>query len=405
MRRPALLFHTGALVLSLSLGAPRLAVARQPGLPRGLALAERVTRDELSRVPAERRRYDWQAALLLHALVSVARWSDDGPLYLAYVRRFFEVWAARQPRVTSPDLAAPALAAAELRELFHLDAGDRAIESTLRFLRGEPRTELGALLHIGRSHRFRAWLPPTRTFTRRALWVDSLAMYALTGAVLARVVGDPALAEFSYRQPLIFARVLQREDGLFKHAYLTTTGDVLPRGDACWLRGHGWALLGMVEILSEMAMSHPLRPELVTRFRRAADAVLAFRDPRGLYPTLLTRDRGHSRAEISGSLIVAFALAKGRRLGLLEEQHLKAAAQTFQGASERVERTRRRALRLKGMSGPTNAAASPSFYAAPFVARDARAPYGVGAFLLLAHELWLGADRVPQRSSREFARE
>jgi len=380
-----------ALAASLVASAPRHAAGAPSGAaiesPR--ALAEQVVIRHLAVTPPARRASDWRTAIFLFALVRAARGSPAGATYLAYVRDFYAAHEARGARgVSCPDQAVLALAAAEL-------AGDRGEPVGLRtlalargFFATEPVNELGVRDHVGARHRFRPWLPLTRRFTRPAIWVDSLVMAVLTEARLAALDGDPArLGEVS-DAALVYVEHLQAPGGLFKHAYYYVPDVTAPRGEAAWLRGHAWAMLALGELIELLPVEHPRRPALVESFRRGARGLVAARaTPGGLWPTLLGHDGARNPAEVSGSLLAGYALAKGHRLGLVEGWALAAARRTWGGMLHELGSGRDHSLHLGGASGPTNPSVRPSSYTSP-LRREARdAGHALAGLLLLASEL------------------
>jgi len=387
-----------ALAVSLVASAPRPAVAAPRGVaaegPR--ALAERVVVRDLAVNPAARRAEDWRAAVLLFALVRAARGSPAGSTYLGYVRYFFAAREGRRVlRVTSADQAVLALPAAELA----LADGDLVAPRTVRlareFFATEPENELGVRDHVGARHRLRPWLPLTRRFTRPAIWVDSLVMAVLTEARLAALQGDPAQLERACEAALVYAEYLQTSSGLFKHAYYYVSDRTAPRGDSCWLRGHAWAMVTLVELIEQVPADHPRRPALVDAFRRAARGLVAAPTaPGGLWPTLLAYDGSPNPAEVSGSLLAGYAIAKGNRLGLVDRGARAAARRAWRGMLDELETARDHSLHLGGASGPTNASLRPGSYTSP-LRREARdAAYALAGLLLLASELEPPPERV-----------
>ena len=112
--------------------------------------------------------------------------------------------------------------------------------------------------------------------------------------------------------------------------------------------------------------------------------------PDGLWTTLLGDPATYREA--SGSALVAYALAKGTRLGILAADARDAAWRTFD-ALARSLRPRPDGLSLPGISGPTIPGPRLAYALVP---RLADIDYGVGAFCLLAAEL---ATQSPGQSS------
>jgi len=114
----------------------------------------------------------------------------------------------------------------------------------------------------------------------------------------------------------------------------------------------------------------------------------------GLWPTLLAHDGVPDPAEVSGSLLAGYALAKGHRLGLVDRGGREAARRARRGMLGERETARDHSLHLGGASGPTHASARPTSYPSP-LRREARdAGHALAGLLLLASELEPPPERV-----------
>lgn len=343
--------------------------------------------------------YNWPDAVMLYGLSSFSLVDPEhADTYLNYIGTFFQKYDRRgYPRVTTPDLCLIAITAVEMKRNYHLDIGTKSVDATVRFLEHEPRNPLGALDHVGHNHRFRSWLPKTRHLMAwsahllgdpSALWVDSLVMYAVTAAKIARLSEDEDLFDFALRQPIIFSTVLQEANGLYKHAYYWKKGRVAPKGYYYWLRGNGWAMVSIVEILSMTPESHPKRDKLIGILKKQVEAIVGFQDPiYGLWDTLILNPDGQGYLETSGSALVAYAMAKAVQLGLIEEKYIDNVLQAYKGLSSRIYQDGDKIL-FTGMSGHTNAMKSRAWYLSILVDENAvNKGYGVGPYLLLSKTL------------------
>ena len=273
-----------------------------------------------------------------------------------------------------PDHCAPALAAVAARDSITEHAFAEAVAPVVSFLRTQPRNRLGALDHLG-----------VQTILRRvypaSIWIDSLMMYAATAVALGRALDDDALVDFGSAQPRIFAAVLQDHDThLFRHAFLETRQRPRPQTPTFWLRGNGWVVAALADMLEH---EHPSREDNVAIFERLTRALLDRQCDDGRWPTVLGDPTTYREA--SGSALVAYGLAKGSRLGLLGRRARTAAWRTFQALTSSL-RPRADGLSLPGISGPTIPGPRLAYALVP---RFADVDYGVGAFCLLAAELSL----------------
>lgn len=338
-------------------------------VPADTAVA--VARRFIRRHPADRLAWSWETAILTLGLARLAE-IDDSPEWTSYLAAHYRAHAER--RIRRPDDCAPALGAARL-ELRGEPAGRPVLERVAEYLRTAPRNPLGALDHLDPR-------TPLGRLYPRSIWVDSLVMYGLTAAWVGQALDDPQLIAFGHTQPAIFAMHLQDPvEGLFRHAYLYRRGHPRPESAAFWLRGNGWVALALVELLATMDPEQPeYLPTLIT-LRRLARGLVAHRTPAGTWTTVIDAPRTYE--ETSGTALVAFALAKGARLGLLPPEYREQAGQTLRTLHARL-RARRDGPSVRGTSGPTIPSRRGGYAVVP---RAADVPYGVGAYLLLAVEL------------------
>ncbi|MEM6989020.1 MAG: glycoside hydrolase family 88 protein [Myxococcota bacterium] len=322
-------------------------------------------RNRPSRVP-----WRWDGAI---AMLGVARLNEltDDPAPAAFVDAYLGHHRGRA-RLRMPDHCAPALAAIAARRHITADQLDAAVTPVAEFLRGQPRNPLGALDHLGVETTLSRVYPAS-------IWIDSLMMYALSAVAIGRELGDAPLADFGYRQPAIFAEVLQdRQTGLFRHAYLHTREVTRPRDRVFWLRGNGWVAAALADMLETDHEGHAANAEI---FESLCQGLLAHQSDGGMWPTVI-RDR-RTYLEPSGSALVGYALAKGHRCGLLPRAARDSAERVFEGVAATL-RTRGEGLSLPGVSGPTIPTGRRGYASVP---RGADIDYGVGAVLMLAAEL------------------
>jgi unsaturated rhamnogalacturonyl hydrolase len=323
--------------------------------------------------PAHKQAWDWGPGVLLYGMVRLAeaqgRASD-------YVSAYHRHWArAGAPKPDRSDSCPPALSALALAR----DGGDwtgmAGAAAVADYLKFEPRDGLGALNHLGHSF-YAAFFP-------QSIWVDSLMMYAVLAAQWGDFTHDPALKEFGLAQPALFASVLQDPaTGLFRHAWKTDEHSALPSEPAFWLRGNGWVLVSIAELLDQVDPASSRGQELVGIFRRAADGLIRYQLPSGLWD-MMANLPGLSYPETSGSALVAYALARGAHRGWLGPSYLAPAKSAFEGVTAMLL-SRRDGLAMPWISGATNPG---PLWTYGLVGPTIDQSYGVGAYLLAASEL------------------
>ena len=133
------------------------------------------------------------------------------------------------------------------------------------------------------------------------------------------------------------------EKRLYRHA--CDTARVQPwadpetgRSPSFWLRAEGWYLMALVDCVDAMAEQlYEHRRALMDLFLEAVRGILPYADPAtGLFYQLIDRpELPGNYLETSGSAMVAYAILKGVRLGLLDpERYLAPGLKAFRGIAE-----------------------------------------------------------------------
>ena len=328
---------------------------------------------ELADATVRRRRarhlaWSWGEGLLLYALLRLDERLRE-PRYRPFVEAYFARHAARaRSAVTWSDECPPGLAALELHALTGRAEYLALAAPVARYLRTARPTRDGGLNHFGVS-------PWSRVYPQ-SMWVDSLMMYGVFAARFGRAQSDAELLRFAAEQPVLFARVLRdAESGLFRHAWWVRARRAIPAGSGTWLRGNGWVLASIVEVLAALPAAHDGRAELVALLGELAASVLRYQLPSGLFPTVLGRA---SYPETSGTALVAYALFAGVEAGYLSpelEAHADEAYRALLGGLER---------RSDGVSMRDISTATMPYpeWAYPLVPRVRDAAHGVAALIL-----------------------
>lgn len=264
----------------------------------------------------------------------------------------------------------------------------RAIESQMQQLAAHPRTQSGSYWH--------------KQIYPHQVWLDGLYMaqpFQLAyAALMSSASGAQSerreLAEDTVRQFAHVARVLRDpETGLCYHGWDETRKErwANPRtgcSPCFWGRAMGWYVMALADCLEfrDVLGSEGVRA-LGDQLRDALEALLRVRSEAGLWYQVLDRaDEGGNYEEASASLMIAYALMKGQRLGVLPasagEQGLK--------SLEAVVRTFLSPQRLDGICGVAGLGNKPyrdgsfAYYLSePIVAND---PKGVSALLMAVSE-------------------
>jgi unsaturated rhamnogalacturonyl hydrolase len=131
---------------------------------------------------------------------------------------------------------------------------------------------------------------------------------------------DDILDQFQSAHKLLWNESL----GLYMHANDCSrkaewADPVTGQSPAVWLRAEGWFLMALADTY-EIASEHSSRAaELIPLLRNAIDGILQYQMPQAkMFLQVVDRaDLSGNYSETSGSAMVAYALMKGARLGML----------------------------------------------------------------------------------------
>lgn len=187
-----------------------------------------------------------------------------------------------------------------------------AIESLMNQIRHQPRTRAGSFWHKG--------IYPNQ------VWLDGLYMglpfYALYESKYGgREHFADILRQFTNARDTLYSE----KDRLYYHAYCESR-DIFWCDPATglspnfWTRALGWFLMAFADVYEQLE-APAQRSTLLALWREAMDGMLARRDAKtGLFYQLTALpDQPGNYLETSGSLMVAYSLMKGARLGVWED--------------------------------------------------------------------------------------
>ena len=120
---------------------------------------------------------------------------------------------------------------------------------------------------------------------------------------------------------------IQEESGLYKHSR---------NGPVHWGRGNGFAAIGIAEYLTYIPANWRRDGgEIEDRFRRHMDALRLLQQPSGMYLQVL--DFPGSYQELTATCMIGYAMARGIRLGVLDDGYLPSVRRAWRAVSERVD--------------------------------------------------------------------
>ena len=161
-----------------------------------------------------------------------------------------------------------------------------------------------------------------------------------------------------------------------------------------WLRSIGWYTVALVDII-EIVDDDDAKERMSRIFRDLIHSITAFRDDSGLYWQVVDKPgKEGNYLETSGSSMIAYAMLKGSRLGVIDKKYATLGKETFDGICERyLKISDGGELNLGGIClvaglGPENNTRRDGSYeyyiSEPIVENDAK---GVAPFILCYTEI------------------
>lgn len=161
-----------------------------------------------------------------------------------------------------------------------------------------------------------------------------------------------------------------------------------------WGRSMGWYAMALADVLDYLPCDHPKRPEIVAILNRLCQAITNFQDKKtGLWYQIVDQpEREENYPESSASCMFVYALAKGVRLGYLDNSYLKNALKGYEGilkyfiiSDSTGNITIQSGCAVAGLGGEPYRDGSYAYYIHEKV-RD-NDPKSVGAFILASLEI------------------
>jgi unsaturated rhamnogalacturonyl hydrolase len=204
----------------------------------------------------------------------------------------------------------------------------KAAQTLRQQLQTHPRTSEGGFWH--------------KQIYPHQMWLDGIYMGSpFLTEYAARFDEAGAFDDVAHQVTLIEKHTRDEDNGLLYHGWDESrqqrwSNPETGRSPHFWGRAMGWYMMAQVDILELFPIAHPLRREIEAVLQRLATAVLSVQDPAsGLWFQVLDQGgREGNYLEASASCMFAYGLAKGARLGWLDEACLVAARRAWAGILE-----------------------------------------------------------------------
>ena len=104
-----------------------------------------------------------------------------------------------------------------------------------------------------------------------------------------------------------------------------------------WGRGNGFAALGLAETLTYLPQSHPLYVDILLMYQKLLNGLLKYQDLSGCYHQVITLPGSYQ--ELTSTCMIGYGIARGVKLGLLDQSYLPMLASLWNGAKARITQT------------------------------------------------------------------
>ena len=104
-----------------------------------------------------------------------------------------------------------------------------------------------------------------------------------------------------------------------------------------WGRGNGFAVLGLAETLTYLPQSHPLYADILLTYKKLLNGLLKYQNPSGCYHQVITLPGSYQ--ELTSTSMIGYGVARGVKLGLLDQSYLPTLEALWNGAKARVTET------------------------------------------------------------------
>jgi rhamnogalacturonyl hydrolase YesR len=242
-----------------------------------------------------------------------------------------------------------------------------------------------------------AWLHPAKREGEWAILIDGFqeeASRLAKGAKLMRAMAeDSGSARFwetsCMEQFKLHEGILRNpKTGLWHNGRGWIRGNMNQLSPGAWSRGHGWLVRGLVESLEVLPRDGEAFFVLHNMLTDLSKTLLGLRNADGMWHVLLHRSHADSRAESSGSALIAAAWLKAVRLDLLPESCRDPALQTAETLASRFVDPDGQVLSVSPGPGPLESEVP--YLNTPLTDGDPHGDLAIG--FLLAECLRLPAD-------------
>lgn len=328
---------------------------------------------------------------MLSALLEMAAICEDAR-YFDFVEGFIDSFIADDGQIRTWNPAKQSLDdISEGRILFSLFAatGKEKYKLAAHRLRaaldGHPRTAEGNFWH--------------KQIYPNQVWLDGIYMAQVFAALYEKYFGQGDYSDILDQIRIVRARMFDESRRLYYHGYDASktvfwADEKTGLSKSFWLRAMGWFASAIVD-LCEILPHGSERKELRMLLTEMMEGIEAYIDEKsGMYYQVVDMGgREGNYLETSGSCMIAYAMLKGARLGILRKEYAARGKKTFDGVVGRYLDLNADGIKLGGIClvaglGPQNDSRRDGTYAyyisEPVVNNDAK---GIAPLILCYTEV------------------
>lgn len=190
------------------------------------------------------------------------------------------------------------------------------------------------------------------------VWLDGLYMALPFSARCMEMTGEEAYDEILNQFANVRKYLWVEDKQLYIHAWDESresdwADPVTGQSPCFWLRAEGWYLMALTDCYEILSRHTEQAKQLADLLREAIDGVMPYQDAdTHMFMQLIDRaDLADNYPETSGSAMIAYAMLKGARLGMLPADYAAKGAEILDGIRARYLNTENGALVLRGICG------------------------------------------------------
>lgn len=170
-----------------------------------------------------------------------------------------------------------------------------------------------------------------KTMPVGTVWPDDLYMGGVFLVRYSQYTGNRKYLDDAASNIIHQAALEEDSDGLWFHGYFVKAKQHAPYK---WGRGNGWVTMTLVETLSAMPKSDPLRPQVLAILRQQIEGLKKVQAPDGMWRQIL--DKPELWEETSCTGMFAYGIARAVNRGWIDPTNMVVARRAFAALAKRV---------------------------------------------------------------------